>query len=207
MPKTLPAPPFEIPLTQGELALMGSIAVLWGQIDEGLNSVLRSMLATPPDVFDSLLGTQMIGSRVSHLRVAANHASRPKVRQLAIDLVERMTEVLPDRNAAMHGCWGWFPSDPSFRNLRSGIYNHQKPKVRFYAKQLPSLYERMTHIMTIIANLTMLAIEEDPEPTSYERNKIYFSPQPPDERAEGLWFRRGDRIIRVESKARGWKQG
>lgn len=201
----LPPPPYEIPLDDECLILMGKIAVLWGQIDEGLNTMLRLVLKIPPNVFESLLGNQMIGSRVNHLRAGIVHTTDPRATKLLTDLVDKLNDVLPARNAAMHGCWGRYVEDPSFQKIRVGTYNHQKPTVRFYESHLPKLYSDMANIMAILAELQMLAFENEPGPPRFNQNKLYFAPQPPDENARGVWFERGDRVIRVESKSRGWR--
>lgn len=185
---------------------MGKIAVLWGQIDEAFNAILRWVLRLEPEVFESLLGNQMIGSRLNHLKAAAPHAKRAKVRELLHQAAEMLTNILPDRNAAMHGCWGRYVLDPTFTNLRVGTYNHQKPKTRFYNDQLPSLYARMGDLLKVLAELGLHAVEVDPEPTPLQGNKMYFAPQPPDGRAEGVWFERGDRVVPAETRSQGWRQ-
>lgn len=204
MAKSLPPPPFEIPLTDEDLILMGKIAVMWGQIDEGFNSILRWVLKLDPKVFESLLGNQMIGSRVRHLKAATPTSTRPRARDLLAEVTRRMADILPMRNAAMHGCWGRFPTDATYSAWDVGTFNHQKPSDRFYAKQLPALYRDMTAIMALLGELGMLSCEEDPGPVMYDQNKIWFAPEAPDERATGLISARGDRVVRAESKSPGW---
>ena len=48
--KPLPPSPFQIPLADDDLILMGKVAVMWGQIDEGFNSMLRWVLKLDPKV-------------------------------------------------------------------------------------------------------------------------------------------------------------
>jgi hypothetical protein len=205
MPKLLPATPFEIPLNDGEMILMGKIAVLWGQIDESFNSVLRWVLRIEEEVFESLLGTQLIASRLAHLKAAAPNAKRQEVRAKLLEVCELLTEVIPDRNAAMHGCWGRYVLDPTFTRFRIGIYNHQKPKVRFFAEQLPGLYTRLVSVLTLLSELLMYSAEENPAPVTYRENKTYFAPQSPDERAAGVRFERGDKVVHVESVSPRWR--
>lgn len=197
--KPLPVPPFDIPLSDEELVLMGKIAVMWGQIDEAFNSTLRWVMKINPVVFESLLGNQMIGTRVNHLRATLSTVQDAKSREMLGRLIEAMNNVLPDRNAAMHGCWGRFVLDPSYKKFRIGTYNHQKPKTRFYTSDLRRLYRSLTEVLTLLAELLLRSVEHDPEPTQFNRNKIFFAPQPPDERAAGVWFERGDKVVPVGS--------
>lgn len=195
-----------IPLTDDQLILMGRIAVLWGQIDEGFNSIVRWILNLPSAVFDSLLADKMIGARVNHLRVSISLAKDRKNRELLDELVKQLTLVLPARNAAMHGCWGRYVADPTYSKTRVGIYNHQKPKTRFYVRDLPGLYQRLVEIMHIIAELQMRGTEANPPATLHKNQKVYFAPQPPDERATEVSFERGDRVVRVESGSPRWRK-
>ncbi|MEO4040356.1 hypothetical protein AAFN47_01965 [Hoeflea sp. CAU 1731] len=130
--KELPPPPFDLPLSDPDLLLMGKIAILWGQIDESFNSCLRLVLKIDNRVFESLLGNQMIGSRVSHMKAAIHTATDSRNRELLSEIVSKMEDVLPSRNAAMHGCWGRYVLDPSYKKFRVGTFNHQKPKSRFF---------------------------------------------------------------------------
>jgi hypothetical protein len=185
---------------------MGNIAVLWGQIDEALNGLLRWALKLSPEVFDQLLGTQMTGKRVDHLRAISETCSRPAVQSLMIEIHQELKNVLPRRNAVMHGCWGYFVEDPSYKSLRPGTFNHQKPKVRFFADELPKLHDDLCAVLRLLSNILMYAVEEKPETTDFNQNKIYFAPSPPDERAFPRKFERGDKVIPVASQSRGWKE-
>lgn len=189
------------------MLLMGRIAIMWGQVDETFNSVLRWLLSVSPDIFESLLGNQMIGTRNNHLRALTTRLARACDRELALDAHRQMQEILPIRNAAMHGCWGYFVEDPTYSNLRSGTFNHQKPKVRFYVDDLPDLYERMVKLLNTLDDLLCLSIEGGAEIVKLDGKKIYFAPEPPDHRTRGLRTRPGDKVLLVESKSRGWKQG
>ncbi|MGV0912441.1 hypothetical protein [Martelella sp. FOR1707] len=183
---------------------MGNIAVLWGQVDEALNAVLAWTLNLPPDVFDSLLGNQMIGARVCHLPKIADTATLAPEKVLLREVHDKLKDVLPRRNAAMHGCWGQFVEDPSFQKLKAGIYNRQKPKARFFADELPKLHDDICNVLRLLNELLMYSVEEDPEPTDFNNNKIYFAPQPPDQRSAPLRFERGDRVVPVPSTSPDW---
>ena len=198
------ATPFESPLSDDDTRLIGNIAVLWGQVDESLNSALRWTLGLTIDVFDRLLGNQMTGTRVGHLKAIAETCNRQSVKKLFLEIHIQLTDVLPRRNAAMHGCWGYFVEDPTYRNLRLGAFNHQKPKVRFFSSDLPKLHDDLCAVLRLLNEVLMYSVELNPEPTQFNQNKIYFAPQPPDGRSSPTRFERGDKVVPVPSISRGW---
>lgn len=202
--KPLPPPPFEIPLSDEELILLGKIAVLWGQIDEAVNRVLRWTLKLSPAMFDRTLGNQMIGSRVGHFKTIAADVSRQAVKALLLEIEATLTRALHHRNAAMHSCWGRFVLDQTFLKTRVGIFSHQKPEVRFYNSDINNLYFSLSGNLILLYNLLMLSTEENPEPVDYKDNKVYFTPEYPDENCGAVTFKQGDKVYRVGSKPRGW---
>lgn len=206
MPENLLPPPFEIPFTDEQLMLMGRIAVLWGHIDESFNFILRLALDLDQVIYDNLFGGKMIGSKVSVFRLAAERVNNTRVQSMFEIAADQLDAILPERNAAMHHCWGRFVLDPTYSNMRAGTYSHQKPKKRFYADQLPKLYDDMAAVMQVLANVEMYLTDGLTELTPFNRNKIYFAPQPPDERCHHITLERGDRIFRVESNPRGWRE-
>ena len=180
--------------------LLGKIAVLWGQIDEGFTSIFRWLLSIDTELFDELFGNRIFTQLLPVFKLAMRQIKRPKVRLLCNCVIDQLQSVSSRRNATMHGIWGEFVLDASFSRRRAGTYNHQKPNARFFADQLPKLYRDLVELATTLAELTMMSVEEGPAPTG--NNKIYFAPQPPDKRASSIRFERGDRIIGVASKWR-----
>ncbi|MER2534417.1 MAG: hypothetical protein ABTQ31_04550 [Rhizobiaceae bacterium] len=191
-------PPYHIPLSPDELARLGVVTVMWGQIDEAFNTILRWVLKLDAKVFNSLLGRQMIGSRVDHLNAAIPTVNDEQTRELMASAVKKMRAILPRRNAAMHGCWGLFVLDPTFRSFRVGTYNHQKPNHRFYTEDIAELHDGMVEVLSVLGAIAMRSLEPAAAPVNLEGNRIYYAPQPPDARAAGVMFRRGDRVLRVE---------
>ena len=200
-----PKPPFEIPLSDHEIMMMGKVAIIWGQIDEALNRLLVWALKLSPDMFDRLLGKQMIGVRVGHLKSISTTCTRPEVQERILKISKMLTDVLPKRNAAMHGCWGRFVEDPTYSKFQVGTFNHQKPKVRFFADEIPTLYQDLCRALALLEETMMYSIEFEPEPIEYNQHKIYFAPRPPDKRAYPVRFERGDKVINVTSDSNKWK--
>ncbi len=206
MAKPLLPPPFEIPFDDQQLILMGKIAVLWGHIDEAFNTSLRWALHMDQELFQRLFCDQMIDSKLAIFRLAGEKLPSAHAKSLFEMVGAQLTAIIPQRNAAMHHCWGRFVLDSSDAHTRVGTYSHQKPKKRFYVEQLPKLYDDMVAAMQFLANIRLFMVDEKPEFTTFKQNKIHFAPQPRDARSNPVQFERGDRVFHVESSPKGWKE-
>lgn len=175
-------PAFRVPLTQAQLAEMGYIAVLWGQVDFIIDELLLFAFKIGPDKRRILIGDKQIGSRVDLL---ANNltAIRPKATRA---LVQKFCSVVQrnktDRNTAFHGAWGWHvkglgrPGEPAARTSKA-------PKNRFFPARFPDLRSDLTYASRIgweavcllkdwplnvgAARLTFGADEKDGSPPSW----------------------------------------
>lgn len=141
-------PAFQVPLTDDQLAEMGYIAVLWGQVDFIIDELLLFAFKIGADKRQVLIGDKQLGSRVDLL---ANNLSaiRPKATKA---LVQRFCAVVRksknDRNTAFHGAWGWYirgpntPGDPAARTSKA-------PKTPFFPARFPALRAELTYASRI----------------------------------------------------------
>lgn len=197
------APLFNIPLSDSELVLLGKIAVLWGRIDEGFDVVFRSVLQIDTALYQKAFGDKMIGARLALFKLALGQISDPSVKSECELFCDALEVVIPDRNTAMHSLWGLYALDPTYRNFKTGALNRQKPKVRFYADQLATLHDRLAELTNLLSRLVLHLVSPGDPPQG--GNTYYFAPSPPDGRAHGVTFLRGDVIVPVESNEPGWR--
>lgn len=150
MDKHLPQPAYEIPLTDEELLLVGKIGIMWAQIDEFFNQVIRITLDMPSDLFEHFLADRMIGSKKDTFKRYAKMIPNPETRKRAHHLIEKIENVLPKRNLAFHGCWGSYVVNTKPHTLRAGAFNRQKPKQRLYAYEIEQLYRDVCEISHLV---------------------------------------------------------
>ncbi len=150
-------------------------------------------------LFRELFEGQAIGSKLAVFRLAGEKLPSAHAKSLFEMVGAQLTAIIPQRNAAMHHCWGRFVIDSSYANTRVGTYSHQKPKQRFYVEQLPKLYDDMAAAVQFLANIRLFMIDEKPEFTTFKQNRIHFAPQPRDVRSNPIRCERGDRVFHVES--------
>lgn len=107
MPKVLLIDPtFAVPLNEQHLYDLGVIAVIWGQIDFILDEIVAHVHAFDREQRDRFLTDKMMGTKVDML--ASDYSRLPKkLHPQAKDLVARINNLKPRRNAAFHGVWGW----------------------------------------------------------------------------------------------------
>jgi hypothetical protein len=201
-----PTLPYHIPLTDEQLLIMGKIAVIWGQIDEEMNSLFRRSLRMSERLYEETYGNTTIGPKLRFFKTLLEDNNTSPVRDRLLSALKNLADALPLRNNAMHGCWGYYPSSPTWEKMRIGTFNHQKPKARFYVEQLDDLLAILIKVLREISEADFFLI--DGNEVNLQENKIYFCPQPPDERAvpSGVWCERGDKIVRVESTHPSWRE-
>lgn len=101
-------PAFQIPLSDKEVATIGLIAVVWGQIDMLLDEVLLFAHEIDVDQRRELLGdTKQIGSKLDLVARGLNRIHPKETRALLQGVLEKLQSLKRDRNSLFHGCWGF----------------------------------------------------------------------------------------------------
>ena len=163
-----PRPAFEVPLADDELVMLGRIAAVFSQIDELLTWLICSVHGIAYEQYDLFLGSRMLSTRVDALREGLDRVSDAQAVAAASAFIEEIKRIIPERNLAMHGCWGRFTRD--YENYRVGPYSRSKPNQRLFADQLPALYEKACKasrlLVTALARFGVLS-EPDPDAAAH----------------------------------------
>ena len=198
MAKPLNPPPFRIPLNDEQLILMGKIAIVWGQVDEKFNWLLQWALKLDKGVYARLVQAMPAGAKAALIPLAIERSANPHNAALFALAKSQFDSVLPRRNAAMHGCWGEWIRKSDRNPSRVGIWNHQKPKERFFVDQLPNLYEDISSLLRTLTTISINSLQEpsSDQPSTQENCAIYFVKRPSE--LAGRESQIGDLVILTE---------
>lgn len=140
-PSGLSSPPYEMPLTDEELLVVGRISLLWGQIIFQLDHI--NLYLMRPQTVERVQSYPTL-SLDAKLRDLYRELSKPEnsaIRPALIDLHRCLTDLKSDRNVVFHGLWGiWLGDGAASWEPAAKSYVRDEP---FFAKDLFSLHERM----------------------------------------------------------------
>lgn len=133
-------PAFVVPLNPAQLAQLGYIAVLWGQIDFIIDELLLFAFKIDANMRKTLIGDKQIGSRLDLL--ANNLAGiRPKATRAKIQrFCATLQRTKADRNTAFHGAWGRHASKTKTGvQFRVAARTSKAPKAFLFTDRFPAL--------------------------------------------------------------------
>jgi len=154
-------PAFYSPLTHDQHAQLGRIAVLWGQIDMFMDSLLTYVVGISPELRKRLLSDRPTGAKLDLLRDFLKDRPDGEPKKSISKFVKMAVGAKATRNQCFHGTWG-------YRILRkkkkviAAAQHHKQPEQPFKVDDLPKLERKLCQI----SHQGMLAISavngEDP---------------------------------------------
>jgi hypothetical protein len=134
-------PAFISPLTHEQHAQIGRIAVLWGQIDMFVDSLLTFVLGIEAELRFNLFADKQIGAKLDLLRKYCRsentNANRNQVR-LFLGAVD---DVKAERNQCFHGVWGFRVGKN--QTISAAAQHHKQPEKPFDANSLSKLERKL----------------------------------------------------------------
>ncbi|MEO6716480.1 MAG: hypothetical protein ABIM50_04435 [Novosphingobium sp.] len=134
-------PPFISPLTHDQHAMLGRIAILWGQIDMVLDLMLEVSMGISPKQRRTLIGEKPLGAKLDMLKAHIDDIQDADGQALALEFWDLANQTKTQRNRCFHGVWG----------LRCGKANEVYPASTHFkdggapvkAEQLPPLEKKL----------------------------------------------------------------
>jgi hypothetical protein len=134
-------PAYVSPLTHDEHAQIGRIAVLWGQIDSFVDSLLTFVLGIPVELRSELFADKQIGAKLDALRKFAPKLKPAERREQVQKFVRMIDAAKAERNQCFHGAWGFRITNK--QTVIAAAQHYKQPEVPFKASSLPKLERQL----------------------------------------------------------------
>lgn len=180
MSKILPEPAFEIPLSDAELVVLGRISAVFAQIDELLTWLICIVHQIDHEQHQIYFRDRMLSARLTILKDGVNRIARPEAADAVRAFIDKMGEIVTDRNLVVHGCWGAYTAD--YETYKIGPFSRSKPLQRFYVDDLPRLYGKSCEASRLLVTaLSKFQALVEPDPDEKARLIWTTSNEPPNQ--------------------------
>lgn len=141
------------PLTDKQHAQLGRIAVLWGQIEYFVESLLPVISGLSWDQLAALAVTEKpIGSKVDFLGASGKAHSDPAIRERVRQICGAINDTKAQRNHAFHGVWG-LRGDERTKTVEPAARKTSAPNQPFRASQMGALEKKLCRCSRLAADL------------------------------------------------------
>jgi len=168
------------PLTDEQHAVLGRIAVLWGQIESAIDNILPAFCGLSADDLTALqVFDKPIAAKVALLKSASKAKSAPAVHEKVIKFATIIDDTKARRNHAFHSMWGW-RLEPRTQTVVPCARYLKTPGQGLKASSLPKLEAELNKCARHGKDLLHLVWGEGPD---YNPSRHFHGPDAPQE-----WF-------------------
>ena len=193
-------PAFYPPLTHDELAQLGRIAILWGQVEMFVENLLTAVLRIEPVLRARLFSDKPIGAKLDTLASFAKDMPKGKPADAVTAFLSLAKQVKSGRNQCFHGVWGFFVRSKR-KSVEAAAMHQRSVEKPFRASDLPRLERNLCQL----SQLGMLALDALGVMAATEGAYPLFHGDPPTEEWSLEW--RKQHLADHHTLHRSWKPG
>lgn len=134
-------PAFVSPLTHDQHAQIGRIAILWGQVDMFVDSLLTFVIGISAELRFELFADKQIGMKLDALRKFTAKLQTSKEKQQLQKFISLVDAIKADRNQCFHGTWGFRVTKK--RTVEAAAQHSKRPEAAFKASSLATLERKL----------------------------------------------------------------
>jgi hypothetical protein len=136
-------PGYMSPVTDKHHAIIGRIAILWGQVEHFVEQLLPTVTGLSEEELGVLqVSSKTIASKVDFLNAASKRIADEGVRKEIQAFCKIIHETKGQRNHVFHGMWGWRGDDRTKR-VFAAAYKQSDKDAPFAASQLSRLEKKL----------------------------------------------------------------
>lgn len=136
-------PGYISPLTDKEHAIIGRIALIWGQIEHSVEHLVCIVSGLSWGELTAIrVADQPIGSKISFLKAAVHRLSDDGTKEAVVEFCKSIDDTKVERNHIFHGVWGWRADDKK-KTVEPAARKTKNPEQPLLASKLPNLEKRL----------------------------------------------------------------